>query len=156
MFWSWPRSTLQNESALLGFFSHMMRFAVIPLQTAANVTTAATVAAPAAIWHLSTFSSSHCVYVVYSGSLLRSLFLFMSLQNQIPNFFLFLTFFKSNILCLSPRSCSWSTGVIRRVCSEETSESLHFNSLAVKGSLSRFSPMLLFFSATVAVQQNVT
>lgn len=70
-----------------------MRFAVISLQTAANVTTAATVAAPAAIWHLSTFSSSHCVYVVYSGSLLRSSFLFMSLQNQIPNFFLFLTFF---------------------------------------------------------------
>lgn len=45
--------------------------------------------------------------------------------------------------------------MIRRVFSEETSESLHFNSLAVKGPLSLFSPMLLFFSATVAAQQNV-
>lgn len=155
MFWSWPRSTLQNESALWGFFRTwcgLPLFLCRPLQMSPRRLQ----------WQrqqqsgiLALFSSSHCVYVVYSGSLLRSLFLFMSLQNQTPNFFLFLTFLKSNILCLSPRSCSWSTGVIRRVCSEETSESLHFNSHTVKGSLSLFSSMLLFFSATVAAQQNV-
>lgn len=56
------------------------------------------------------FSSSHCVFVVYSGVRVR-------IASEV-----------SNVVCLCCRTCSWSTGTIHQVCWEETSRSLFAHS----------------------------
>lgn len=138
---SGPRSTLQNQSSCCA--SHFSLSLSLSTHCCNNsdqhkaVTTAATVAAPVATWHLSAASSTQCVCVcmVYSGSLLRSLFT--------P---LVVLFWISNTANLSHRSCSWSTAATLPVCWEETSESLQFSAF--------YPPFSIFLGANVHIYQS--
>lgn len=92
------------------------------LQAAMTVTTATTVAAPSVIWEL---NKGFSVWGL-SGTQPTSSALFMSLEKSStchlnePSYEVFCH--SCNVMCLSCRTCSWSTGTIHRVCWEETSK----------------------------------